>query len=66
MSEEQQRFRQNRSVIDAIFTLRQVAEKAIEYSKPAYLCFIDLKQAFDRDKMKNVVTKLQEKESNRI
>lgn len=48
LSEEQQDFRKNRSTIDAIFIVRQITEKALEFNKPAYLCFIDLTKAFDR------------------
>ena len=57
---EQQGFRQNRSTIDAIFTL-QVTEKALEYNKPAYLCFIDLVQAFDRVKVNDAINVLKQK-----
>ena len=53
--EEQQGFRKNRSAIDAIFTIRQIAEKAIEFNKPAFMCFVDLTQAFDRVKLEDVV-----------
>lgn len=35
INEEQQGFRQNRSTVDAIFILRQISEKAIEFDKTA-------------------------------
>ena len=44
LCEEQQGFRKNRSAIDAIFTIRQITEKAIEFNKP-FMCFVDLTQA---------------------
>lgn len=53
VSEEQQGFRRNRLMVDAIFVLRQLVEKAID-NKSLFLCSIDLKQAFDRVKLKDV------------
>jgi endonuclease/exonuclease/phosphatase family metal-dependent hydrolase len=53
--EEQQGFRSNRSTTDAIFILRQVREKSLEYNTPAFLCFVDLTKAFDRVKLKDVI-----------
>jgi len=47
-SARQQEFRHNRSTIDAIYILRQLIEKAIEFNRPLFLCFVDLKQIFDR------------------
>ncbi|XP_056636715.1 uncharacterized protein LOC130445195 [Diorhabda sublineata] len=55
LSKEQQSFRSGRSCVDAVFILRQVVEKSIEYNKPAYLCFIDLQKAFDRIQLKDVI-----------
>ena len=55
---EQQGFRKNRSTIDAVFVVRQVVKKAIEYNKPSYLCFIDLTKAFDRIMLKDVGNEL--------
>jgi hypothetical protein len=52
--EEQQGFRKNRSTTDAIFTLKQIKEKAIEYNRIAYACFIDLTKAFDRIQLSDV------------
>ena len=48
--------------MDAIFTIRQITEKAIEFNKPAFRCFVDLTQAFDRVKLEDVVPLLQKKE----
>lgn len=47
LSDEQQGFRVGRSCTDAIFIVRQITEKALEFNKPAFLCFIDLEKAFD-------------------
>lgn len=44
---QQQNFQQNRSTVDAIFILRQLVEKSIEFDKPLYVCSVDLKQAFE-------------------
>ncbi|XP_065174094.1 uncharacterized protein [Atheta coriaria] len=42
--DEQQGFRTGRSCNDAIFILRQIKEKAIEWNRPAFICFVDLKK----------------------
>lgn len=60
-SEEQQGFRKNRSTLDAIYIIRQLIEKSIEYDKPVYMCFIDLTKAFDRVQLKDVTRILQNK-----
>lgn len=65
INEEQQGFRRNRSTVDAIFILRQIIEKSIEYNKPAFLCFVDLTQAFDRVKLRDVINILQENNINK-
>ena len=61
INEEPQGLRQNRSTIDAIFILRQIIEKSIKFNKPAFLCFVDLTQAFDRVQLKDVLKILQER-----
>lgn len=55
IADEQQGFRRNRSTIDTVFILRQKTEKAIEYNKAAFMCFIDLTKAFDRVRLTNVL-----------
>ena len=55
LTEEQQGFRSGRSCTDAVFVIRQVTEKSIEYNKPAYMCFIDLEKAFDRVQLRDVI-----------
>lgn len=59
MAEEQQGFRKNRSTIDATFIVRQIVEKSIEYNKPAFMCFVDLKSAFDRVKRIDIINLLE-------
>lgn len=61
--EEQQGFRRNRSTTDALFIIKQLKEKAIEYNVPAYLCFVDLTKAFDKVRLTDVINLLKEKES---
>ncbi|KAI8519496.1 hypothetical protein Bbelb_027530 [Branchiostoma belcheri] len=41
-------FRKGRGCTDAIFALRQLSEKAIEYNKELNLVFVDQEKAFDR------------------
>ena len=60
--EEQQGFRKNRSTTDAIFIMRQIVEKSIEFNNPAFLCFVDLKKAFDRVRLDDVEDCLRERE----
>jgi len=47
LAEEQAGFRAGRSTIDEIFTLRQLAEKYVEFSKELYVCYIDFRKAFN-------------------
>ena len=47
LSEAQAGFRRDRSTIDQIFTLRQLAEKYEEFGKELYVCYIDFRKAFD-------------------
>ncbi|KAH1026588.1 hypothetical protein HUJ05_000229 [Dendroctonus ponderosae] len=51
----------NRSTLNAIFIVRQIVEIAIEYGKPAFMCFIDLTKAFDRVKLFDVINILRRK-----
>jgi hypothetical protein len=51
---EQAGFRENRSCIDQINTLRIIIEQTMEYQSTLYLSFIDFEKAFDsikREKM---------------
>lgn len=41
--------------MDAIFILQQIAEKAIEFKKSIYMCFVDLQQTFDKVKLGDVL-----------
>ena len=59
--EEQQGFRRNRSTIDAIYIVRQIVEKALEFNKPAFLCFVDLTKAFDQVRLEDVLSILQKR-----
>lgn len=63
--DEQQGFRQSRSTIDAIFVVRQIVEKSIEFAKPAFLCFVDLSKAFDNIRVSDVVNVLTERGAGR-
>ena len=47
LSEAQAGFRANRSTIDQIFVLRQLAEQYEEFGRELYVCYIDFKKAFD-------------------
>ena len=47
LSEEQAGFRADRSTIDQIFTLRQLAEKYTEMNRGLYVGYIDFRKAFD-------------------
>ena len=58
---EQQGFRYNRSTIDAIFILREIAEKAIEFNKAAFMCFIYLTQAFNKVRLTEVIKLIQDR-----
>ena len=45
LSEAQYGFRPQRSTTDAIFVLKQVIEKAREFSRAMYILFIDVEKA---------------------
>jgi len=40
----------------------QIVEKSIDFNHPAYLCFIDLKKAFNRVRLADVIDCLRERE----
>ena len=58
LSEEQARFRKDRSTIHQILALRLIAEKAKRQGKKIYNCFIDFQKAFDTVKHKVMWTVL--------
>ena len=47
LTESQCGFRQERSTIDMIFSIRQIQEKAIEQEQELYMVFVDFRKAFD-------------------
>ena len=47
ISESQFGFRRNRSTTDCIFILNTLVEKSLNTGKPLYVCYVDLKKAFD-------------------
>jgi hypothetical protein len=56
--EEQSGFRQGRSCIDDVFTLKQITEKRREFNLETHLAFIDYNKAFDhvdRNKLWNIM-----------
>ena len=60
LQEEQCGFRKGRSCIDAIFTIKQIMEKRIEYNLPLYLLFLDYVKAYDRVKRTKLWSILEE------
>ena len=48
LSDAQFGFRKGRGCTDAIFALRQLCEKSIEYNQDLHLVFVDQEKAFDR------------------
>lgn len=58
ISEEQQP--KNRSTTDAIFIVRQIAEKGIEFNIPVYMCFLGPAKAFDIVRLRDVMKLLKE------
>lgn len=53
--DEQFGFRTGRSTTDALFIVRQITEKSIEYDVPAYFCIVDLVKAFDSVRITDIV-----------
>jgi hypothetical protein len=47
MSEEQAGFRKGRGTRDQIANIRWILERALEYGKTIFMCFIDYSKAFD-------------------
>ncbi|CAG9829667.1 unnamed protein product [Diabrotica balteata] len=52
---EEQGFTRERSITDAVFIIKQIKEKAIEFGMPAYTCFIDLTKVFDRVRLGDIL-----------
>lgn len=62
LQEEQCGFRKGRSCVDAIFTIKQIMEKRIEFNLPTYLLFLDYVKAYDkvnRSKLWNIMSEYQ-------
>jgi hypothetical protein len=55
LEDEQQGFRRGRSCTDAIFVVRQLADKAMEFNRHFFFCFIDIEKAFDKIRLKHVL-----------
>ena len=55
LSDEQHGFRSARSCVDAVYILRKMVEKSIEYNNPAFLFFINLAKAFDCVRIDDIV-----------
>ena len=47
LPEEQFGFRKNRRAVDCVYILNTVIEKARAEHSPLYICYVDLKKAFD-------------------
>ena len=47
LQENQCGFRSGRGCLDHLFTLRMLMEKSREFCQPLYLCFVDLRKAYD-------------------
>ena len=48
LPEEQYGFRKNRRAVDCVFILNTVIDKAKADKTPLYVCYVDLKKAFDK------------------
>jgi hypothetical protein len=58
-------FRKNRSIQDAIFVIRQLMEKTINFDKEMHLCFINLEKAFERVNRSEVFGLFRKREINK-
>jgi len=47
LSEEQAGFSTGKGTIDPTFTLRQIAERFVEFGKDLCICYINFRKAFD-------------------
>ena len=59
LCENQCGFHQDRGYADHLFFLRVLMEKAREFHKPIYICFIDLRKAYDSVNRNSLWTALQ-------
>src|SRR5215469_5102748 len=59
ISEEQYGFVKEKETRNAIFALRNLAEKALEVNQDLYLCFLDYEKAFDKVKHENLMKMLE-------
>src|SRR5215469_15322304 len=59
ISKEQYGFVKGKRTRNAIFALRNLAEKALEVNQDFYLCFVDYKKAFDKVKHEALMKMLQ-------
>ena len=60
LSESQMGFRKGRGTSNAIFQLRTICERSLEFGKTVYLCFIDYQKAFDMVKHDKLVEAYEE------
>ena len=54
-SNVQQGFRTGRSSIDVFLIVKQITQKALQFNKPAYVCFVDLEKAFNNLDLEDVL-----------
>src|SRR5215469_9357153 len=62
ISEEQYGFLKGKGIRNAIFALRNLAEKAFEVNQDLYLCFVDYEKAFDKVKHEDLMKMLEKLE----
>jgi hypothetical protein len=65
LEDSQYGFRKNRSMQDAIFVIRQLTDKTINFDKEMHLRFIDLEKAFDRINRSEVFGLLRKRKINK-
>src|SRR5215469_16802442 len=59
ISEEQYKFVKGKGTRNAIFVLRNLAEKVLEVNQDLYLCFVDYEKAFDKVKHEGLMKMLE-------
>jgi hypothetical protein len=65
LEDSQYGFRKNRSIQEAIFVIRQLMEKTINFNKEMHLCFIDSEKAFNRVNRSDVFGLIRKREINK-